>query len=71
MLKSVKDYLKHFKHLSCHEHRVLAQLFIFVLLQCGEKCSVVAGLSVNDSHYLTLSFLWFLCHGQNKTVDNS
>lgn len=41
---------------SCHEHRVLAQLFIFVLLQRGEKCSVVAGLSLNDSHYLALGF---------------
>lgn len=36
------------------------------------KRSVLAGLSVDDSLYLSLwFFLWFLCHGQNTTVSNS
>lgn len=52
----ISEAFQAFKAGSCHEHRVLAHLFIFVLLQCWGEWSVLAGLSMNDSY-----LLWFFC----------
>lgn len=57
MLKSLKEYLEHFKrcklsHLMSTEFRhICSSLCSFR----GGKCSVLAGVSINDPHYLFVS----------------
>lgn len=65
MLKSLKEYLKHFKHLK------LSHFMSTSVHLCGEKTFSGAGVSINDSHHLLLWVLGFLCHGQNTTVGYS